>query len=42
MPGWWHEFTFDFLCIVNSVAAGLALIGVADVRHKLQAVIGKK
>ena len=39
MPGWWHELTFDFLCIVNSVAAGLALIGVADVRAKLKAVV---
>lgn len=39
MPSWWHEFTFDALCILNSLAAGLALVGVADLRHKLKAMI---
>lgn len=41
MPGWWHEITFDALCIFNSLTAGIALFGVVDLRHKLKALIGK-
>ena len=41
MPGWWHELIFDWLCIVNSLAAGVALVGVADLRHKLKTMLGR-
>ena len=39
MPEWWHELTFDLLCILNSIASVSALIGVAALRHKMHALL---
>ena len=41
MPIWWHEITFDALCLFNSVTAIIALLGVVDLRQKLNTLIGK-
>lgn len=43
MPTWWHEITFDLICILNSIASVSALIGVAALRHKMHTLlIGKE
>lgn len=39
MPGWWHEGAFDVLCIINSVAAAISLIGLGSLRRKLSKLI---
>lgn len=35
MPNWWHEGAFDLLCIVNSVAAAISLVGLHSIRQQL-------
>lgn len=35
MPGWWHEGLFDVLCLINSLAAAIALVGVHSLRRRL-------
>ena len=35
MPNWWHEGAFDLLCIVNSIAAAVSLVGLHSIRIKL-------
>lgn len=39
MPDWWHEGVFDVLCIVNSIATALALVGLGSLRRKLAKLI---
>lgn len=35
MPDWWHELSFDLLCILNSIAAAAALVGVHSLRRQI-------
>ena len=36
MPGWWHEGLFDVLCLINSLAAAVALVGVGSLRRTIK------
>lgn len=39
MPAWWHEGLFDVLCIINSIAATVSLVGLGVLRRQLAKLI---